>query len=243
MKYEDFIVIWNKIIKEGRIHKVILNNVGDLYYHPECVKILKYINRNRRDNLWITLLTNGSKMNFIPQINELLISFNGGNNSAFEQVTGLSCDRVTYNIKYHYNMIKQNVNQAELNILIFKDNAESEKDIKKMWNDFPGKVRISYKYDNQGGKDLTLKKYKSDKRIFCNYLDLLSVDWNGNVIMCAHDWNRENIWGNFLQVDYDDLFKHPLRIEKIKEHGREEYTGLCENCNYNVSEKGLIKYV
>jgi len=241
MPFNNFVTIWNKIIEEQRIHKVILNNVGDLYYHPDCVKILKYINRNRREDLWITLITNGSKMSFIPNIHELIVSFNGGDKESYEKITGLSFQQVTYNIKYKYADIKKNADQAELNILIFEENKDSEENIKNIWNDFPGKVRISYKYDNQGGKDLTLGKYKQKKRIFCNYLDIINIDWNGDIVMCAHDWQRENVWGNFLTDDYDRIVRNKERLEKIKEQGREEFLGICEKCNFNVKEN--VKYV
>ena len=243
MSYENFVEIWDKIIGEERIHKVVINNVGDIYYHPECVRMLKYINRNKRKNLYIAMVTNAAKMDFVPLIDELAISFNGGNKESYERVTGLDFEYITRNIKRHYREIKNNVKLSEIDILIFEENKESESGIKELWDDFPGRVRVSYKYDNQQEKDLTLKEWKSNKQIFCNYLDILNIDWNGNIVMCAHDWERKNIWGNMITDNFDDLIRNPARIKKIKEQGKGEYTGICEKCNYNIEMKeGMIRY-
>lgn len=239
MSYGNFVTIWDKIIQENRIEKVILNNVGDVYYHPECVKILKYITRNQRTKyqtpLHISLTTNGSRLGYIPANVKLIISFNGGNQETYEKVTGLDFYKVIENIRYRYNEIKKI--DAEIHVLIFQENKESEKYVKRVWSDFPGIVRISYKYDNQGKEDLTLYKYKCKDRVFCNYLDMLNIDWNGNIITCAHDWKRENVWGNMITDDFDSLIRHPGRIAKIKEQGAGKYTGICEKCNYNIDVK------
>jgi MoaA/NifB/PqqE/SkfB family radical SAM enzyme len=241
MSVKDFKLIWNKLNTSKHINKILLNNTGDMYNHPDRIELFKYLENHRAK--YTVMTTNAEKMDYIPAIDELIISFNGGNREGYEYTTGMDYERTCTNIRKHYKEIFNKIKTVEMHCLIWDGNVESEKDILQTWSDFPGRIRISYKYDNQMKEDHTLQDYKREERIYCDYLDKLNIWPNGKIIMCAHDFAGSVSFGNILIEDIEVLMYNSDRKRKRIEHMSGEFTGLCENCNYNTPLWGKVNYV
>jgi len=240
MSVDNFVLMWGKLMEAPQVHRILLNNTGDLYNHPDHVGILKYVESHLGKPVIMT--TNAELMDYVPRIHELIISFNGGNKEGYEFTTGLPFERVFVNIRQHYEELKK-VGNLEMHVLIWDGNAASEADILHTWKDFPGRIRVSYKYDNQMAEDHTLQPFKRNERVYCDYLDVLSIWPNGQIISCAHDFKGETNWGNIFTDSAESIIQHPERRKKQTEHILEQYTGLCEHCNYNTPIWGKFEYL
>lgn len=241
MEVTDFKHIWDKLNDSEYIQAILINNTGDIYNHEYYALIFDYM-RNRPRKKYTVMTTNAGKMYVLPDIDELVISFNGGNKEAYEKTTGLDFNRTCDNIRNLYPWFHR-LRNLEMHCLIYEGNADSEKDILSLWGDFPGRIRISYKYDNQMDEDKTLDAYKRSERIPCDYLDMLSIWPDGRVIMCAHDFRGETVFGNILDETIEQLAHNEAREEKKIEHLQGKYLGLCEKCNYNTPIWGKVKYI
>jgi radical SAM protein with 4Fe4S-binding SPASM domain len=181
----------------------------------------------------VILQTNAELLDYVPDVQTIVISYNGGNKAAYEETTGMSHDCMTENVRRHYPQLAR-IPDLQLHVLICEFNADSEGDILTTWHDFPGRIRVSYKYDNQMRTDRTLPAYQRTERTFCDYLDGLSIWPDGTVISCAHDMTRQTVWGNVFESGVEGVLQHPDRLQKRQEHMAGQWTGLCERCNYNT---------
>lgn len=241
MKYNDFTLIWDKINFDRRVTYIMLNNTGDMYNHPDRMKIFKYIEEHLT-TAPVAMTTNAGMMDYVPQIDQIFISFNGGNKESYEYTTGLDFEETVSLIRSHYSELEK-IPNVEMHCLIYEGNEGCEKDFTELWSDFPGRLRFSYKYDNQGETDYTLDKYKTPERIPCDYLyDIISIMPDGKVVSCAHDFEQSTDYGNILLDDMETIIFNRLRWVKIEEHKKGHYTGICENCNYNTGDSGRIVY-
>jgi radical SAM protein with 4Fe4S-binding SPASM domain len=241
MDFDYFTRMWDKLMHEDRyINRVLLNNTGDMYYHPDCDRMFDYIEEHHYRPVIMT--TNASRMKRIPKIDEIVISFNGGTKEAYEYTTGLDFDAVVKNIKDAYEELEK-VPTLQLHCLIWEGNKGTERDLAELWKDFPGSVRISYKYDNQMKEDYTLAQYKRYDREPCKYLGMLSIMPDGQIISCAHDFEQTRNFGNYVENDTFDIIMHPQRQEILAAHYEGKYPGICEKCNFNTPDRGKVFYV
>ena len=239
MDFSDFVVIWNKLMDSKHVTRVLLNNTGDMYIHQDRERIFDYIEANHHKPVIMT--TNAAAMDRVPKIDEIIISFNGGNKESYEKTTGLVFEKVVARIREHYDALFKV--HAEMHCLIWDGNAGCEDDFKELWKDFPGRLRFSYKYDNQMKEDHTIDGKRQSQRFPCDYLRMLNVMPDGRIISCAHDFEAVTDFGNLLTGSVDDTICNINRGDKIAEHCRHEYTGLCEKCNYNTALADRIVYV
>ena len=239
MDVDKFKLMWTKLMLAPKVRKVLLNNTGDMYLHPRRKEIFEYIETHKCKAVIMT--TNAGQMDYIPDIDHIVISFNGGDKKSYEYTTGLDFDKTVARIKSHYNKLKDM--SCEINCLIWDGNEGSEDALVELWKDFPGSVRVSYKYDNQMKEDHTVDKYKREKRRYCDYLDMLSIMPDGKIISCAHDFESVTNYGNIFMDSMDDIFNNPVRVAKQAEHRKGLYTGLCEKCNYNTGDAGRVFYI
>lgn len=243
MSVPDWRVIWKKLNESPFIGKILLNNTGDVWNHPERDEILEVLKTDKAK--WVAMTTNAGKMEYIPDgIDELIISFNGGTKKGYEKTTGLPFEEVVENIRSLYPQTGK-LRDLQMHCLMWDGNAGEEDALLELWRDFPGKIRVSYKYDNQQHEDHTLEGYRSEKRIPCDYLyNMLCVYPGGEVWMCAHDFRGVNKWGNVVTQSIPEVITNKGREHKLQEHIDGEYTGLCEKCNYNRPEDSdLFVYI
>lgn len=240
-----FKMIWDRLGDWSASERILvmINNTGDVYHHPAATEILEYISKNRR-GLQIIMTTNGSGMDYIPTIDGLMLSWNGGDPGMYREMTGLDWEKVRARVRMRYGELVERIPRLEIHSLVCQRNFHAVGGLEKGWEDWPGRIRLSYKYDNQGGEDLTLPDFRGDPRIPCDYLRKITIEADGSVGMCAHDWDRSEEWGPFLGYESPgEVFDHPARMRKALEHADGKYYGVCERCNYNVTDQGKVFYI
>lgn len=240
MPLDRFVMLWDMLMASPRIGRVILNGTGELYTIPDHVRYLQYVEQHKSKP--VILQTNGELLDYVPAVDTIVISYNGGNKAAYESTTGMSHDQMVRNVTEHYPQLAH-IPDLQLHVLMCEFNAESETDLLTTWRGFPGRIRISYKCDNQMSKDRTLPAYRQADRHFCDYLDGLSIWPDGTVISCAHDMTKRTSWGNIFDLGIEGVLQHSDRLQKRWEHMTGRWTGLCERCNYNTPIEGRLKWV
>lgn len=243
MSVDDWRYIWRKLNDSTILHKIMLNATGDASVHPQFDEMMGVLKECKRK--WVAMTTNGAALAYVPEgIDELVISFNGGTRSGYERTTGLPFEETVNHIRSLYPQIEK-VKDAQLHCLIWDGNAGEEEAFADLWSDFPGKVRISYKYDNQMRKDHTVEAHQTTERVPCDYLwKYITIMPGGEVRSCCHDFYGQEQWGNILEDSIDELAAHAKRIMKLREQCQGCYFNLCERCNYNRPlDDGLIRYV
>jgi len=239
MDVDKFKLMWLKLMESKEITKILLNNTGDMYIHPGRKEIFDFIESHHYKPVIMT--TNAAAMDYVPKIDAIIISFNGGTKESYEYTTGLDFDKTVKRIKSFYPELSKRY--SEIDCLMWDGNEGTEEALIELWKDFPGHIRLSYKYDNQMREDHTLKDHVRSDRIYCDYLDMLSVMPDGKVISCAHDFASTTDFGNIFYDEIPDLLKNPNRLKKQAEHRQGKFLGLCEKCNYNTPIDGKIKFV
>lgn len=239
MQPEVFKYIYTKLNADNITRRILINNTGDIYFHSHCMELFNIIESLKKKPVIIT--TNAAYMDYIPNVDEFIISFNGGDKKSYEYTTGLPFEKVLKNIYKNYEIFKDI--KAEIHCLIWEGNRGCENRFKKLFKDFPGRLRISYKYDNQFQKDYTLDKYKKNKRIVCQYIRELSINIDGTINSCAHDFEGATNWGNIMQNEVHELVSNNKRRKKYQEHKHGIFKGLCKNCNFNTPVDERVYYV
>ncbi len=243
MPIERFEELWEKLNNSSLISRILLNGTGDLFNYPDKKKLLDII--KKRDKFTI-LTTNSGKMDEVPDVDLLIISFNGGTKETYERITWLDFDKTISNVKRLYEDIKK-LRAAEIHCLIYEGNKGTEKNLIQIFDDFPGRIRVSYKYDNQMEEDKTIELFrqKDKDRIVCDYLSMLVIMPSGKVVSCNHDFYQATNFGNVFDVDdLSSLVVNKNRLFKLIEHSEGQFSGLCSKCNYNVPIKpGEIVYL
>ena len=92
-----------------------------------------------------------------------------------------------------------------------------------------------------GGKELgfkTLKVLINKKCYYTSYHTM--IDWNGDVFLCPHDWQRRISMGNLMQKAFIDIWNGSL----INKYRRNLLCGKrnakpCSDCNANGTVHGF----
>lgn len=237
MTLENFKKVYDRLQKLSGL-RIMLNNTGDMYIHPDRHAMFDYIEQNPGPNP-VIMTTNAGAMDRVPKINEVVISFNGGDKESYERTTGLNFEETVDRIKGFYPELSA-LPALQMHCLIWQGNQGCEESFKELWADFPGKLRFSYKYDNQMKDDKCVQGASRNERFLCDYLTNMSITPSGKMISCAHDFEEVTDFGNFITDSLEDILNNAERQRKIKEHMAGVFSGLCEKCNYNTPTDGRI---
>jgi radical SAM protein with 4Fe4S-binding SPASM domain len=235
------------IVKKKDVAWVHLYGIGESYMVPGILDYFNYALRELGDNgVDSVLITNGEIITELPKgFKEVFISFNAGKKESYERITGLNFDKTVSNIK---RLSKEG--QLGDNVVIrmlASDNTKDEvEDFRKIFKDIRCNLEISYKFENQRGEiqDLTIRDYKKIERVPCNYvMSTMNICWNGDVILCPHDFEGEVKYGNIFEEGWNKIVSAPLRKKNITDHKRGNFCGLCRLCNYNVPLADQVKRI
>ncbi len=234
--------IYKKLMTDPRIDRILLNNTGDMYVHPDRARLWEIIEATMYKPVILT--TNAAEMDYCPKVTKIIISFNGYDKASYEYTTGLPFDETVANIRSFYDDLSEL--NAEIHTLAWGDIyvPNIEERVRDLWGDFPGRVRVSYKTDNQQEHDIPgAPVHQAEARIPCDYLDKVNIWPDGSIIQCAHDFRGEGRFGNILTTSVFGSILHPDRMKLKAQHAVGAFPGLCATCNYNTPTDGRIVYV
>ena len=242
MPFGDFRIVWDKLNNSRLVNDIVVNGTGDFFCLADYRDYARHIEDNKRK--YVTIITNGQNLDYIPRVDNFIISFNGCDKETYENTTGLPFETTVQRIKNAYNQLDKNVKRPEIHCLVYEGNPDPEDRIYDLFEDFPGRIRLSFKYDNQFEDDKTLAPFKRVERIPCDYLEKLIIYPTGTIIKCNHDFGGECEWGSLIWESVEECYYGD--IERIKvgfEHKHGQFKGLCEKCNYNTKTEDKFVYI
>ena len=93
---------------------------------------------------------------------------------------------------------------------------------------------------NRAGTNKAGNQPEIDLKKKCYYPAYTSViEWNGNIYLCCHDWQRRISMGNIMQTDFFDIWNGPI----YRKYRRDLLSGArknkpCSDCNANGTVHG-----
>ncbi len=94
---------------------------------------------------------------------------------------------------------------------------------------------------NRAGTVTNGKQQLIDRKKKCYYPSYTTlIDWNGNIFLCPHDWQRRISMGNVMQKDFFEIWNSSL----LNKYRRNLLCGKrnakpCSDCNVNGTVHGF----
>ncbi len=238
MDFELFRKIVDESSRNMYLEMVHLYGVGEDYLVPDVMEYFNYaIRKYRRRGIRTVLITNGELITDLPAgISAVDISFNGGRKESYERITGIRFDKTVKNI-WRLEREGQLDHQTNIHMLVFDENADEVEDFKRLFAFTNSNLVLAHKYDNQCGEidDRTLHEFRNNKRTPCHYVRrVMNIAWNGDVILCPHDFEGVVNYGNIRDMSLSDIWHGDLHRENLLKHSTCSFDGICEKCNFNV---------
>jgi radical SAM protein with 4Fe4S-binding SPASM domain len=224
----------------------------------ECIKYIKSINPNKR----CAIVTNGELLDrFSPEdiaqsnIDNISVSLNAHSKEVYERINiGLDYDRVMKNI----NRLLSNETtrrKITLSFVATEENAGDVYEATRDWQKRGVNTRVIAEIANRGGAlnrydKLRLKTtYRgtplaarlwrrlmvaAGKVVGCHLpFYQMSVLFNGDVIICCHDWNRATVVGNARESSLKEIWNSPRMNEIRRLMLKKSYQQLdsCRDCS------------
>jgi radical SAM protein with 4Fe4S-binding SPASM domain len=224
----------------------------------DCVRYFKSIDPNKL----CTLVTNGELLDRFnltdivqSNLDSLLVSLNAYSKEMYESInTGLDYDRVMKNISYLLAN-KATRQKLALSFVVTEQNAREVYEATKYWKREGVRTRVIAEIANRAG---TLDRYER-LRLKTGYrgTPFLSRLWrrlmigaghvtgchlpfyqmcvlfNGDVIICCHDWNRATVVGNARTSSLREIWnsKKMNEIRRLMLRKRYEQLDSCRDCS------------
>lgn len=221
----------------------------------ECIKYFKLKNGKK----YTSLITNGELLDRFSQeeiiqsqLDRLMISLNSHSKEVFESVNiGLDYERVQRNISSL--LMNENLRRKmAFSFVVIKQNANDVLTASRYWRQQGIKTRIISQIANRAGTLDNFKKLKLDSRyggtsaisrvwrklmyeagqiVGCHLpFYQMNILFNGDVIICCHDWNRATIVGNARTNSLREIWNSKKMNEVRSLLLRKRYN-LVESCN------------
>ena len=243
MSQEEFIKICKNILPYENIELMVLSGFGEPFIDSGLIDKIKWINQNY-PKMQIDLYTNASLLTtqvieeFLKlKIHKINFSINGTEKS-YQKIMKLDYGNTKKNIIYFLKKRKENkINYplVNLSLMIIEENKNEIEKIINFWenkvdsvmaylpSDWAGKLKISSINKNPFPK----------KRWPCQILwNSITVDVEGNFIMCCRDYESKIKFGNLLKENilkikgskkFKDLLKNQLDYKFN--------TPICSSCD------------
>ncbi len=220
---------------------------GEPLLNPNYNKIFQ-IFRNEFPKCQIMVTTNADPLKKHPGFNKekLLALFQSGVNILVADYYGEKWDT-------SYKEFVNNLKNDFVNVYDFY------KDKPKVWQYVSPKAAYIVTIDNTnernffrslnnqaGNTNPDLIQIKNDmpqkKKCHLPFREI-AIKFDGSVMMCCMDWQREAIMGQFPEQTYKQIWNGPLfdKVRKMLYQGRRDLLSPCDRCNYHPVKVGLIQ--
>ncbi|MBU1136623.1 MAG: radical SAM protein [Nanoarchaeota archaeon] len=242
--------LYKKIIDncvELKIDNITLSFFGEPLLDKTLIEKIKYA---KRMGISVSFYSNASLLDkswarklIESKLDNITISLDGCTKETYERIRrGLKFDVVKNNI---LNLIKlkkkMGVNDPKIDLVIV-ELEENKKEIKKFYKEWKNEVESiniinmrnwTGKINKKGTKESFHFNYKSKRKPCALIWQKMIVDWNGDVVLCADDWNHSTVLGNLKEQTIKEIWKGK-KLKEIKEaHIKGEFwkVPVCSKCN------------
>jgi radical SAM protein with 4Fe4S-binding SPASM domain len=243
MSLDDFKKICLNVMRYEKIKLVVLSGFGEPLIDKGIIEKIKWLNK-MYPKVDVDFYTNASLLT--PKIVEELLtlkihkincSINGTENS-YKKIMSLDYEKTRENILYFLKKKRQlrlKYPLVNISLMILKENKEDIHKVIEFWVDKSDSV-MAYLPSDWAGKMKSViinKDIFKNKRWPCKTLwTNLTVDVDGNVIMCCRDYESVIKFGNLLKKDIREIINSNNLQKLKKEHLNYNFSmPLCNNCD------------
>jgi len=225
------------------IKTIIITGFGEPLIDKEIVKKIKFINR-LYPKLQIDIYTNASLLDkkiaeelLKTKLHKINFSING-TKKTYKKMMGLNYNKTVKNV---LNFIKRRKELKKkwplvnISLMILKENEKDVEEFQKFWINKADSVMI-YPPSNWAGKqkiNFAVQTPFKIKRWACNALwQYITIDVEGNLIMCCRDYESKIKLGNILNKNAKEIFEG----KKINDIRKRQLEGdfsmpICNRCD------------
>lgn len=235
MKFKDFKKILNNVMKSYDIKRLTITGFGEPFIDRNIVEKIKYANE-KYPKLKVEVYTNASLLNkkiidklLETNINKITFSING-TKANYKKIMALDYKNTKKNVICFLEEKERRKHRVLTNVslMIIKENEKDVKEFIDFWSPLSDSVRVYAPSDWAGSlKNIEKRVLFNGKRWPCTGLwTSITVDVNGDIIMCCRDYESRIKFGNLLKDD----------IKKIR--NSEKFRGLLKRqLEFNFSDK------
>lgn len=215
MKQEEFEKIFDNVMRSYKIKRVTITGFGEPLIDRCLAEKIAYTNR-KYPKVKIDLYTNASLMT--KEISEKLLKLKidritfsiNGTSKNYKKVMGLDYEKTKNNVSYFLKMKRKLKNPILTNVslMILKENEDDVKKFIDFWDQLADSVRVYAPSDWAGMVKNIIQKnpFKTKKRWPCFVLwNNITVDVEGNVVLCCRDYESKGKFGNLLIKDAKEI--------------------------------------
>jgi radical SAM protein with 4Fe4S-binding SPASM domain len=243
MSLDNFKKILDNVMNQYKLKRMTMSGFGEPFVDKEIFNKIKYANE-KYPTLKIDIYTNASLLTkelvdklFNVKVDRITFSINGTKNN-YKKIMGLDYENTKKNVLYFLEKKKEFKSPVLCNIslMILEENSKDVSDFIQFWEPLSNSVRIYPPSDWAGGvKSMKLvNKSKIKKKQWpCFVLwNNITVDVDGNVIMCCRDYESRVKFGNLLKEDIKEI----RNSEKFKDLKNKQLnfnfsTPVCSACD------------
>jgi spiro-SPASM protein len=241
MDFELFSKIVDQI--EDNAMALMLYNMGESLLHPRIVDMVQYLSDK---NIKTILSTNGSRLLeplstqlLDAGIDEMILCLDGDSAETYEKIrkrgkfdevlkntiSFLEKAKSYHNTTCYVQMIAMNLNQHE------------RKSFMERWSQYDCIPIVTW-FDTwagqlSDGRNMSTELCPNTKIYRQSCADLwfkMTINWNGEVILCPHDWSYQEKIGDLNFQTISDVWHSTKIIEIRKSHIAKKYGGICASC-------------
>lgn len=251
MNQKDFEKIVDNVMKSYKIKRLVLNGFGEPFIDKGVIEKIKYVNK-KHPLVKIEIYTNGSLIDketadnlLKTELDRITFSVNGTNKN-YKKIMGLDYDKTMKNILYFLSNNKtasfsrktlgrKKRILTNISLMVLDDNKNDVDKFIKFWSKLTDSVRAYLPNDWAGGVNNIIYNtpFKIDKRWPCFYLwNNITVDVEGNLIMCCRDYESRVIFGSLLRQNLKEIRDSKKFIELQKNHLKHDFASpVCNACD------------
>ncbi|MGE4296919.1 MAG: radical SAM/SPASM domain-containing protein [Desulfovibrionaceae bacterium] len=169
-------------------------------------------------------------------LDAIYISVQGYSPETYKESMGLSLDRTLTNIDRFLDIkAGRGTKKPKVNISTVRTSIiDKELDYAR---EYWGKRDVTFRInnpDNRSGEDISsLAMTKTKLKRNCDlFLKQAYVLYNGDMVLCCHDWRRSVVLGNVRERSIGEIWNAPHFIELIREYFRGDFShcAICRTC-------------
>ncbi len=241
MNQEDFEKIIDNVLKSYDIKRLTLNGFGEPFVDKKIIDKIKYVNR-KYPQIKVDIYSNASLLDketadelLKTNLDRITFSINGTRNN-YEKIMNLEYDNTMKKVMYFLieNRRRRRI-LTNLSLMILDDNKEDVNNFIKKWSKISDSVRVYPPNDWAGGVKniINTTPFKINRRWPCFFLfSNITIDVEGNVIMCCRDYESTVVFGNLLKQSIKEIrnsekFKRLLKMQLNRDYN----TAVCKDCD------------
>ena len=238
MNQKDFEKIVNNVMAHEKPKFITITGFGEPLADKHLDGKIKWLN-NKYPDLKIIIFTNASLLDkklteklLKLKIFKLNFSINGTRKN-YNRIMGLDYEDTMKKINYFLKRKKELKNKILMNasLMILDDNKKDIKQFIDYWMEKMDSVMAYLPSDWAGEVEMVVKTPFKNKRWPCMTLwKFVTVDVDGNAIMCCRDYESKFKLGNLIKEDYNKI-KDKINIIK-KQHLKMNFSRpICKSCD------------